>query len=73
MDFLVNTRMHLVTWGLYLEYITSQLTKPVVHAAHKVPHAIKDKLKDELDCMVKLGVIVPVEFQIPAQLVTQRM
>jgi transposase InsO family protein len=35
--------------------------KPVVHAPRKVPIALKTKVKEELDRMVKQGVIVPVE------------
>ena len=45
-----------------VHHITVDETVPlVVHAARKVPHAIKDKPKDELDHMVKLRVIVPVD------------
>ena len=33
--------------------------KPVIHPPRKVPYAILDRLREELDRMVKLGVIKP--------------
>ncbi len=35
-----------------------QGVEPVIHAPRRIPHAIKDKVKAELDRMEKLGVIV---------------
>lgn len=37
--------------------------KPVIHAPRKIPVAIRNKVKDELDRMQRLGVIDPVEEQ----------
>ena len=37
-----------------------ETVKPVVHPPRKVPYALLDRLKKELDKMVKLGVIKPV-------------
>ena len=33
---------------------------PVVHAARKIPFALKDKLKEELDRMIRMNIIEPV-------------
>jgi len=39
--------------------------RPVIHAPRRVPLSMMDKMKNELDCMVKSGVIAKVDKPTP--------